>query len=145
MYKKLWPGWIQGCRPWLSKSIAASLICQHPLYTIAYAFNFSKAWTLSRNVPIHKKGDRSQASNYRSVAILSAIPKLFESLINSKLYDYIHPSIMQQQHGFLWVRYALTSARPLIKCSTFWGVLVLRRELKDSSDRTRKINVNMWA
>ena len=37
-------------------------------------------------VPVHKKGDTCKISNYRLVALLSTVSKLFERLIYSQLY-----------------------------------------------------------
>lgn len=62
-------------------------------------------------VPIHKKGPATDVRNYRSIAILPAIAKifekavgLFESIRSSTLY-YLSP----RQHGFLRGRSSSTN------------------------------------
>lgn len=61
---------------------------------------FPDTWKSSYVTPIHKSGDRSECSNYRSISIWSTLPKLFERLVchylDQKLGHFIHPS----QHGF---------------------------------------------
>jgi hypothetical protein len=53
-------------------------------------------------VPIHKKGDTCEVSNYRPVALLSSVSKLFEKLVHRQLsaflYDY--HILSDKQHGF---------------------------------------------
>ena len=62
---------------------------------------FPHLWKVSHLTPIHKKGNRSDVENYRGVAIQSAIPKLFESIVYDQLYEKVHEQISSVQHGFL--------------------------------------------
>lgn len=84
------------------------LNCAHeltlPLYLI---FNkslsqgtFPSAWKTSFLTPIFKNGDKGDIGNYRGIAILSSIPKLFEKLICDKMSSIINPLLNDQQHGF---------------------------------------------
>lgn len=75
-----------------------------PLYII---FNeslscgtFPSYWKTSHLTPIYKNGDKRSIENYRGIAILSAIPKLFEKIICDKLTRVINPLLNEQQHGF---------------------------------------------
>jgi hypothetical protein len=45
---------------------------------------FPADWKLAHIIPIFKSGDKSSVSNYRHVALLSAISKVFEKV------DYKH-------------------------------------------------------
>ena len=53
--------------------------------------------------PIYKnKGDRADVQNYRPITILSCLGKLFTSVINSRLNDYLEESMIlsENQAGF---------------------------------------------
>lgn len=55
---------------------------------------------MSRVVPVFKKGDKNDVSNYRIVAISSTILKIFERAIRNKLTSIIEPKLSNAQHGF---------------------------------------------
>jgi len=59
--------------------------------------------------PIHKSGSRSNVSNYRPVVIQSALSKLFEKLILSKIQPHLLASISPSQHGFIPNRSTITN------------------------------------
>ena len=50
--------------------------------------------------PIFKTGERSSVTNYRPISILSAIPKLFESLVCDFLTPVLDPLLINEQFGF---------------------------------------------
>ena len=52
------------------------------LYEIGY---FPESWTEGHIIPIFKKGDKNEASNYRGITLLSIIGKLFTRILNSRL------------------------------------------------------------
>ncbi|CAH2094962.1 unnamed protein product [Euphydryas editha] len=75
-----------------------------PLYLI---FNrslqvgkFPSIWKKARVVPIHKKGDECNISNYRPISILSGVSKLFESLVCPLITRHIEANLIDAQHGF---------------------------------------------
>lgn len=55
---------------------------------------------LSKIIPIHKKGDKSDVENYRMVAIGTMILQIFEKTVNNKLKPLIENKISPFQHGF---------------------------------------------
>ena len=59
-------------------------------------------WSFGLIVPIHKKDDRSKAENYRGITLLSALGKLFTSILNDRLYDYMTKKgvLKVEQDGF---------------------------------------------
>ena len=63
---------------------------------------FPTPWKLAAVQPIPKKGDPSDPSNYRPIAITSTIAKIFESLLNSKLISHLesHHLLSDHQYGF---------------------------------------------
>ena len=61
---------------------------------------FPEFWKRSFLLPIYKSGAKSDVRNYRGIAILSCIPKLFESIVNEKLFQQVKTRITHCQHGF---------------------------------------------
>ena len=62
---------------------------------------FPEQWSTSMISPIYKsKGDRSNPQNYRPITILSCLGKLFTSILNGRLNDYLEDSILENQAGF---------------------------------------------
>lgn len=61
---------------------------------------FPVVWKSSHIVPIFKSGNRNDVSNYRGISILSAIPKLFESIVCDHMYFGLKSFIVDEQHGF---------------------------------------------
>lgn len=62
---------------------------------------FPSLWKISFVRPLYKNGSRSDISNYRGIAKLSAIPKLFESIICKHIYFHCQSVIPDAQHGFV--------------------------------------------
>lgn len=74
---------------------------------LCYLFNlslsestFPELWKSSFLIPLFKSGNRTHASNYRGIAKLSGIPKLFESLLTNDLFHHIKLKLTPSQHGF---------------------------------------------
>ena len=59
-------------------------------------------WKLADVAPIHKKGKRSLAENYRPISLTSQICKMFESILKDKLVQHLEEQqlIRETQHGF---------------------------------------------
>jgi hypothetical protein len=60
-------------------------------------------------VPIFKGGKRNLIENYRGIAILSAMPKLFELLVFDSLFFHLKSSIAVVQHRFFKGRSAVSN------------------------------------
>ena len=80
---------------------------------------FPDAWKLARVTPIFKEGDKDDKSNYRPIAVLPAISRLFEKLITNQWYQYIekHCLFSSDQSGFLRQHSTLTY---LLKSTDDW-------------------------
>ena len=50
--------------------------------------------------PTHKKGDRTDKTNYRPVSIPPAISKIFERLLVYQIYNFMDSKLSIQQCGF---------------------------------------------
>ncbi|KAL4134957.1 hypothetical protein QTP88_006637 [Uroleucon formosanum] len=57
---------------------------------------------VARIVPIHKKGDKTDFTNYRLISIVGILAKILEKIIKNKLLDYLERDklIFTGQYGF---------------------------------------------
>ena len=60
----------------------------------------------ARVQPVPKKGEHSNPSNYRPVALTSAVAKFFETLLNSHFIKHLESNnlLSDHQYGFLKAR-----------------------------------------
>jgi len=61
---------------------------------------FPITWRSSNIIPIFKSGDRTIIENYRGIAKLSVIPKLFEKMVTDQIMQFLSNEIAPEQHGF---------------------------------------------
>ena len=75
------------------------------------------AWKYADITPIFKKGDPSQAHNYRPISILPAMCKLFERILTEDIYDHLGRNhlITSAQYGFIKGR---STELQLLNCKT---------------------------
>ena len=68
-------------------------------------------WKQANVVPIFKKGDKSQMSNYRPISLTSVIGKMLESIIARVIRGHLdlHDLINDSQHGFTKGKSCLTN------------------------------------
>jgi len=57
-------------------------------------------WKESITVPIYKKGDKTDCSNYRGISILSTTYKILSNILLSRLTSYVEESTGDHQCGF---------------------------------------------
>ena len=96
-------------------------LCAIELYIpLTKLFNYSLSlgyfpyfWRSSYIIPLHKTGSRCNIENYRGIAKLSAIPKLFEFLVSRRLTHFVAPIFSPCQHGFIRGRSTLTNLMEL--------------------------------
>ena len=62
---------------------------------------FPDAWKEVKVCPIFKKGVKTNIENYRPIAVLNVPAKIFESIINDRIYFMVSKNISQYQHGFV--------------------------------------------
>ncbi len=63
---------------------------------------FPSCWKYAYIQPVPKKGDRSNPSDYRPIALLSCLSKAFESILNRKIQKHLSTSdlLSDRQYGF---------------------------------------------
>ena len=68
-------------------------------------------WKCANVTPIHKKGDRTEPSNYRPVSLTSQNCKVMESIIRDKIVEHLKRNnlLNDAQHGFREGRSCLTN------------------------------------
>ena len=70
-------------------------------------------WLVSKIIPVHKKGNKSLIENYRPVANLCSVLKVFERLILKRIYELEEINGVtlagKQQHGFRKNKSTLTA------------------------------------
>jgi hypothetical protein len=76
-------------------------------------------WKLSFINPIHKKGSRSDATNFRPIAITSILCRIMERIIYKQLSTYLtfNHLLTPQQHGFQTGKSSTTN---LLESVTDW-------------------------
>ena len=64
---------------------------------------FPNVWKKARIMPIFKKGDKHDPSNYRPIALLTSVGKIFERIIHKNLHNFMIDNnlIYKYQAGFL--------------------------------------------
>ena len=60
-------------------------------------------WIVGLIVPIHKKGQKSEPSNYRGITLMSCLGKLFMAILNKRLLQYTMQNkiLSESQLGFI--------------------------------------------
>ena len=52
-------------------------------------------------VPIYKgKGEKARCHNYRGIALISHITKVYERILEKRAREIIEPQLGEEQHGF---------------------------------------------
>ena len=63
---------------------------------------FPDQWREGIIIPLHKKGDKNDANNYRGITLLSCLSKIFTSILNSIIVSFCEENngISDAQFGF---------------------------------------------
>ena len=79
---------------------------------------FPSKWAEANIVPIHKKGSRKLASNYRSISLTPLFGRLLERCVCGTILSHVSPVLTPFQHGFVPRRSCDTNLACLLK--TAW-------------------------
>ena len=58
-------------------------------------------WNKSIVCPIFKKGDKTNCKNYRGIALMPHIAKVYERVLECRLREKVESKLDEWQHGFL--------------------------------------------
>ena len=61
---------------------------------------YPNCWNNSFITLIHKSGDKSEASNYRGISLISCLSKVFSSVLNNRLIAVMAKNFSDSQFGF---------------------------------------------
>ena len=63
---------------------------------------FPSEWKLAHVMPLYKKGDKSDVSNYRPISVISCVGKLFERVVFKHISNYFNENklLYKYQAGF---------------------------------------------
>ncbi|KAI5730836.1 hypothetical protein M8J77_000566 [Diaphorina citri] len=89
---------------------------------------FPSSWKTAVVVPIFKKGSKFDVSNYRPVALLPVLSKVFEKLVFINLYNYIEKYLSPLQHGF---RRKMSTSTNILDFLSYVSKFVDRRKQVD--------------
>jgi len=77
------------------------------LYSLLFNFilatnRYPRSWKIVSVIPLHKSGPTYDISNYRPIAILLSVSKVFENIIHSHLYTYLESKdlLFSRNSGF---------------------------------------------
>jgi transposase len=60
----------------------------------------TKKWQRSTNILVHKKGNRHDLNNYRTISLLSNLYKLFTKILTNRLAKIMDQNQQPEQVGF---------------------------------------------
>jgi len=131
----------------------------HPMFLRETAYNIALPLTLifrksldegvlpeeckcANITPIHKKGLRSEAENYRPISLTSAVCKVLETIVKKQMTTYLDSEgifITNHQHGFVRGRSCLTTLLQVFEDWTSnldegYGVDIIYLDYKEAFD-----------
>ena len=70
--------------------------------TVFKSNSYPKSWTESYITPIFKKGDADDTNNYRGIALINILAKLYSELLHDRLIKWAleNEKIISNQYGF---------------------------------------------
>ncbi|MPC13625.1 putative RNA-directed DNA polymerase from transposon BS [Portunus trituberculatus] len=89
---------LAGLNPWKAYGPDGAKLFQLCLLT----FTFPSCWKFAYIQPVPKKGDHSNPSNYHPIALISCMSKIFQSILNRKIFKHLslHNLLSDCQYGF---------------------------------------------
>jgi len=86
-----------------------SFVISHLINISILDGDFPSCFKTAKIIPLHKKGSKNLASNYRPIAILSNFSKIFEKFICQRLTIYFETNNLLYEHQFGFRKYHSTT------------------------------------
>ena len=99
-------------------AVIASPLCR--LYNVSLCQgSLPDDWKVAYIIPVFKKGDPHEASQYRPISLTSVMSKILERIVREKLLEYILDNniLPREQHGFVPKKSTVSN---LIECLNDW-------------------------
>ena len=77
--------------------------------------SFPRRWKEANIIPLWKKGDKKDPTNYRSISLLPLFGKVLERVAYTALFGHVESALCQQQHGFIPRRSCCTNLSVYLK------------------------------
>ena len=68
-----------------------------------------KIWKTANVIALHKKGSKTDSSNYRPISLTCILCKVYEKLIRAHILTHVESKICKEQHGFVSGRSCLSN------------------------------------
>jgi len=96
--------------------------------------SFPEQWKMAKVIPLLKKGDPKNKTNYRPISLLPVTSKILEAVVRKQVSKYFETNnlLPKQQHGF-------RSGR-----STTTALISLQEKLIKSSDQGKSTAMLLW-
>jgi len=133
------PPWISGLTSPCTPSYRSTVNCEpsstwHPkaggktihseihkfIHSVRNKEELPDAWKESFLLPIHKKSDKTDCSNYRSISLLSTTYKILSNVLLSSLTAHVEEIIGDHQRGF-WHKSTTDLSYTWEKMGTQWS------------------------
>ena len=99
---------------------------------------FPDCWTVSSVVPVFKNiGERSTAKNYRLVSLLFVVSKVFEKLVNNRIFDHL-----EKRGLFSDFQYGFRSSRSTADLLTVVSGRITRAFTRSGATRTAALDIS---
>ena len=76
---------------------------------------FPERWKQVNIIPLYKKGDKKDPSNYRSLSLFPLFGKILERVVYDEVYRHVAPVLIHRQHGFILRRSCSTNLSVYLK------------------------------
>ena len=96
---------------WLIKTCCDALI-DPLLYLYNLSFEkgiFPSSLKIAKVIPVLKKGDKTNMTNYRPISLTNPVAKILEKLMHNRLYDYLEKYQLLYDYQFGFRRHYSTS------------------------------------
>jgi hypothetical protein len=109
----------------------------HDIQYVITGRKLPKIWKVANIVALFKKGDKSEAGNYRPVSLISVVCKFMEKLVRKQIVDHMTRNRLSSKQHFGFIKGQSTTLQ-LIK------VMDERTEILDCGGKIYSISMDFY-